>query len=113
MSETTATPSSGISGAPLQPLYWPTPPYASYPSGPQVTALACEVEGTNGHNRKCVLVSMNLSDKVAYVQVPPSSANMPLRFSMFRRITITEPLKPVLEAMCQWGRSHWQQQPTA
>ena len=22
-------------------------------------------------------------------------------------------LKPVLEAMCQWGRSHWQQQPTA
>ncbi|MCU0931274.1 MAG: Flp pilus assembly complex ATPase component TadA [Serpentinimonas sp.] len=98
MSDTTAKTFSGIPGAKLQPLYWPTPPYASYPSGPQGQALPCEVEGTNGHIRKCLLVSMSLSEKVAFVQVPPSTANMPLRFSMFRRITITEPLRPAAEA---------------
>jgi type II secretory ATPase GspE/PulE/Tfp pilus assembly ATPase PilB-like protein len=98
MSETTANSFSGISGAHLQPLYWPTPPYASYPSNSQGLPLACEVEGTNGHIRKCLLVSMSLSEKVAFVQVPPSTANMPLRFSMFRRITISEPLKPVADA---------------
>ncbi len=78
------------------PLRWPTPPYASYgdyatsaPSG-----LECQVEGTNGQSRPCLIKGLDLPGKTALIQVPPSRAVMPLRFDMFRRITVTQPLKP-------------------
>jgi type II secretory ATPase GspE/PulE/Tfp pilus assembly ATPase PilB-like protein len=77
-------------------LRWPTPPYASY--GDQTTRSATGldslVEGTNGQCRPCKLMALDLPSGVAHIQVPPSRTVMPLRFDMFRRITITEPLKP-------------------
>ncbi|MFM2262850.1 MAG: hypothetical protein RI959_1526 [Pseudomonadota bacterium] len=72
---------------------WPTPPYASYKqSEPESQTIPCEVEGNNGQSRACQLVSLHLVGKVALVQVPPSRVNMPLRFSMFRSITVKKPL---------------------
>jgi len=71
-------------------LRWPTPPYASYgehehgyPSG-----LDCVVEGSNGQKRACRLLALDLDAGVAKIQVPPSVAVMPLRFDMFRRISL-------------------------
>ena len=81
-------------------LRWPTPPYASYgdhatssPSG-----LDCQVEGINGQSRPCKLMALELPNGVAHIQVPPSRAIMPLRFDMFRRITVTAPLPPMSAA---------------
>ncbi|HEX5805709.1 MAG TPA: ATPase, T2SS/T4P/T4SS family [Macromonas sp.] len=73
---------------------WPTPPYASYvdPGQPE---LACEVEGPNGQVRSCQLTGIFPVERLAYVKVPPAQVNMPLRFNMFRRITVKEPLVPV------------------
>ncbi len=73
---------------------WPTPPYASY-ADPGLQELACEVEGTNGQVRSCVLTGIYPAERLAYVKVPPAQVNMPLRFSMFRRITVKEPLVPM------------------
>ncbi len=77
-------------------LRWPTPPYASYgehehgyPSG-----LDCVVEGSNGQKRACRLLALDLDAGVAKIQVPPSVAVMPLRFDMFRRISLNEALSP-------------------
>jgi type II secretory ATPase GspE/PulE/Tfp pilus assembly ATPase PilB-like protein len=76
---------------------WPTPPYASYRQAESSTqALACAVEGNNGQLRQCQLMDLQLGEKIALVQVPPSRVSMPLRFSMFRSITITAPLVPVM-----------------
>ncbi|WP_460565352.1 GspE/PulE family protein [Hydrogenophaga aquatica] len=72
---------------------WPSPPYASYQDA-GTGDLPCEVEGSNGQTRDCVLVGLNLPERTAYVQVPPSKVSMPLRFSMFRRIRIKTALTP-------------------
>lgn len=78
-------------------LRWPTPPYASYGDHTtrSPTGLDCQVEGINGQCRPCKLMALDLPAGVAHIQVPPSRAVMPLRFDMFRRITIMEPLKPL------------------
>lgn len=77
-------------------LRWPTPPYIGYGNassdGP---AEPCEIEGINGQVRSGQLVALELDKRVAHVQVPPSRAAMPLRFDMFRRLTLTTPLAPV------------------
>lgn len=83
-------------GKPLPPLRWPTPPYIGYggaDAGDQ--PQACEVEGVNGQTRTCLLVALEPERRVAHIQVPPSRTVMPLRFDMFRRLTLTEPLAPV------------------
>ncbi|TDQ45111.1 GspE/PulE family protein [Tepidicella xavieri] len=82
--------------ATLPPLRWPTPPYASYGEQPTSSpdGLPCLAEGSNGHARPCLLKGLDLKRQVALIQVPPSKAVMALRFDMFRRITITEPLFP-------------------
>jgi len=77
-------------------LRWPTPPYIGY--GGSETAdgpLPCEVEGINGQTRQCLLVGLEADRRIAHIQVPPSRAVMPLRFDMFRRLALTEPLAPV------------------
>jgi hypothetical protein len=77
-------------------LRWPSPPYASYGSESSdfPNGLSCLVEGNNGQTRPCHLTGLDLPGKLAQIQVPPSKAVMPLRFNMFRRITLTDPLKP-------------------
>ena len=80
---------------PLPPLRWPAPPYIGYgsdDSGGQ--PQACEVEGVNGQTRHCLLVALEPERRLAHIQVPPSRTVMPLRFDMFRRLTLTKPLAP-------------------
>jgi len=86
----------------LLPLHWPTPPYASYgghENGREepgaASGLDCLVEGSNGQARPCRLMALDLQSGVAHIQVPPSRTIMPLRFDMFRRISLTQPLAPL------------------
>ena len=78
---------------------WPSPPYASYrdDEGP-LQASPCEVEGTNGQSRRCLLMSLDTTARTAQIQVPPARVNMPLRFAMFRRIVLKTPLAPTPQA---------------
>jgi len=81
---------------PLQYFSWPTPPYASYPGAlPWKDAEPCEVEGTNGMKRKCLLMSINMIERTALIQVPPSKVTMPLHFAQFRSLTLGKLLNPV------------------
>ena len=74
---------------------WPTPPYASYPGAqPWTEAEPCEVVGTNGIKRNCLLVGINMIDRVAVIQVPPARLTMPLQFAQFRSIGLTHLLPP-------------------
>ncbi|WP_140635182.1 GspE/PulE family protein [Methylibium rhizosphaerae] len=74
---------------------WPTPPFASYPAAQeQRMAEACEIEGLNGKLTRGRLIFFVPDEGVAHVQVPPARTTLPLRFSQFRQITITEPLEP-------------------
>ena len=82
-------------------LRWPTPPYASYGTpengadNPAAAGLDCLVEGSNGQMRPCRLMGLDLPAGLAHIQVPPSRTIMPLRFDMFRRISLTQPLAPL------------------
>ncbi len=79
---------------------WPTPPYASYRDDSEgVSGWPCAVEGVNGQTRNCLLMSVTPASRTALIQVPPAQVNMPLRFSMFRRIVLKEPLSPAGPAL--------------
>ena len=79
---------------------WPTPPYASYrDDAAGVQGWPCAVEGVNGQTRNCLLMSVTPANRVALIQVPPAQVNMPLRFSMFRRIVLKTPLAPAGPAL--------------
>lgn len=74
---------------------WPTPPYASYPgSTPWREPEQCEIKGMNSTKRTGLLVSLNVTDRVAIIQVPPSRVMMPLRFDQFRRLRLKNLLNP-------------------
>lgn len=86
---------SGERGRSL-PFAWPTPPYAGYPSGqPQAEPEPCEIEGLNGKIMHARLALFDPEQSLAQVQVPPARTTMPLRLSQFRRITLTNPLRPL------------------
>ncbi len=74
---------------------WPAPPYASYP--PAIAGedpQPCEVEGLNRKVISGRLISIDPVKRIAQLMVPPSRNPMPLRFSQFRRLTLTTPLIP-------------------
>jgi type II secretory ATPase GspE/PulE/Tfp pilus assembly ATPase PilB-like protein len=74
---------------------WPAPALAAYPAGAEQTqALPCEIEGTNGKLMQGRLIHFVPEQGVAQVQVPPARTTMPLRFSQFRCLTLTDALEP-------------------
>jgi type II secretory ATPase GspE/PulE/Tfp pilus assembly ATPase PilB-like protein len=78
---------------------WPTPPYAIYPNAePLPEAVACEILGLNGKQMAARLVGFDLAQGLAQVQLPPVRTTMPLRYSQFCSLTLTEPLRPGLSA---------------
>ena len=80
---------------PIHRFSWPTPPYASYPGAtPWLEPEPCEVEGMNGITRSCLLVGINMIERQAMIQVPPSKVSMPLRFGQFRRVMLKTLLNP-------------------
>ena len=73
---------------------WPTPPFASYPDAAvQTDPLPCEIVGLNDKRTTGRLTFFVPDEAVAHVQVPPARTTLPLRFSQFRCLTLTVPLK--------------------
>jgi hypothetical protein len=75
---------------------WPAPPFACYPV-PQRLAEPepCQIEGMNGRLMNGALLEMDLAEGVAKVRIPPARIPIPLRFTQFRRLTLTRPLAPL------------------
>ena len=74
---------------------WPAPPAGNFPPpGEQTQPEACAVEGLNGKVANGRLMLFSPDEQVASVQVPPSRTTLPLRFSQFRSLTLTAPLRP-------------------
>ncbi len=91
MSDDPQTPRSG-----RQPAFsWPTPPYAGYPqASEQSQPEPCAIEGLNGKLVSGRLVLFSPEEEMASVQIPPARSTMPLKFSRFRSLMLTEPLVP-------------------
>ena len=74
---------------------WPTPPFAAYPDAlEQNQPQACRIVGLNDREMAGRLIFFVPEQKVAHVQVPPARTTMPLKFSQFRSLRVSEPLKP-------------------
>ena len=72
---------------------WPTPAYACYPAPlPLAEAEPCQIEGMNGRHMNGTLMEMDLAGQQAKVRIPPARIAIPLRFSQFRKLTLTQPL---------------------
>jgi type II secretory ATPase GspE/PulE/Tfp pilus assembly ATPase PilB-like protein len=79
-----------------EPFAWPSPPFASYPAPVcQIAPEPCEVEGLNGSVMAVRLTNFDPAAGVAQIQTPPARTTMPLRFSQFRRLTLTTALEPL------------------
>jgi type II secretory ATPase GspE/PulE/Tfp pilus assembly ATPase PilB-like protein len=99
MSDLSLPPLAGLSLLPKDGptgFAWPTPPLASYP-GPRPSAApdACEIEGMNGHVTAGRIVEFKPEEGVLTMRPANSRAALPVRFSQFRRMRLTQPL-PVL-----------------
>ncbi|MEY4139265.1 MAG: hypothetical protein RLZZ371_1447 [Pseudomonadota bacterium] len=81
--------------APPPAFSWPTPPFASYEAqqlwrDPQ----ECELEGLNGAIRRCLLITMDVVNKVAVIQIARNKAPVSLPFSQFSRLHLKKLLHP-------------------
>ena len=52
----------------------------------------CQIEGLNGRLMTGMLLKMDPAEGVAKVRIPPARIAIPLRFSQFRKLTLTRPL---------------------
>ena len=78
---------------------WPTPPYAVYPGAEALVANeACEILGLNGKLMAARLAHFDPIVGMAQVQLPPLRTTVPLRFSQFRSLTLSTPLRPAISA---------------
>jgi type II secretory ATPase GspE/PulE/Tfp pilus assembly ATPase PilB-like protein len=72
---------------------WPTPTYACYPGPVRLSEPEpCQIEVLNGRLISGALMEMDPAEGIAKVRIPPARIPIPLRFSQFRRLTLTRPL---------------------
>jgi type II secretory ATPase GspE/PulE/Tfp pilus assembly ATPase PilB-like protein len=94
-------PTSGVTSSSQQePFAWPTPALGSYPS--PTCALEpepCEIEGLNGKVMQGRLMLFSPRAGHLQVQMPTMRSPLTLRFSQFRRLTLTSPLSPSTAAL--------------
>jgi type II secretory ATPase GspE/PulE/Tfp pilus assembly ATPase PilB-like protein len=80
---------------PKAPIYWPSPPFGSYP-GPSEhhTPMECMVQGLNGGVARATLIAIDFEGRHAELQYVPGKAPIALRFDQFLSLTLAEPLAP-------------------
>ena len=82
-----------------EPFAWPTPSLTSYPVATcPIEPDPCEVEGLNGRTMQGRLTMFNLTGGLLHLMLPTSRVPLPLRFTQFRRLTLTLPLAPMVGA---------------
>jgi len=81
-------------GGPVTHFPWPSPPYAAYPqTGAPQGPEPCEILGLNNSRSNGQLLSVDVSDRIVNINVPPARNSMPLKFSQFRAIKLLNPLE--------------------
>ena len=84
-----STATAGLDKTPAQPVEfsWPTPPFASY-EGPEPwrEPQPCDIEGLNGAMRRCLLITLNTSKRVAVIQIEQNKNPVSVPFSQFFRL---------------------------
>ena len=86
-------------GAAPQPFAWPAPPLPGYPGPLRLTKpQPCELEGPNGKRSTGRLHLLDPAAGQVQLQIPPARSLLTLKLSQFRRLTLTQPLQPVLTA---------------
>lgn len=74
---------------------WPKPPFPFYGDEPAWSqAQACEIEGLKGAIRRCFLLGIAERQKFLLIQIVLTKAPFQLAFSQFRKLTLTQPVKP-------------------
>jgi type II secretory ATPase GspE/PulE/Tfp pilus assembly ATPase PilB-like protein len=78
------------------PIYWPSPPYGSYP-GPSehFEPMACMIQGSNGRVSRAVLICIHFEERYAEVRYASAKAPIALRFGQFYSLTLAEPVSPI------------------
>ena len=98
-------PLDGSAHAPLSadhtpgPFAWPAPPLPGYPGPLRLSKPEpCELEGPNGKRSSGRLHLFDPAAGKVQLQIPPARTLLTLKLSQFRRLTLTQPLRPMLEA---------------
>ena len=77
-------------------LAWPAPPSISHMAPPPLAEPEpCELEGPNGKINAGQLLNLDVEAGQVQVLIPPSRNPLTLRFSQFRRLSLTRPLEPM------------------
>jgi type II secretory ATPase GspE/PulE/Tfp pilus assembly ATPase PilB-like protein len=81
------------------PFVWPTPPLPGYPAAsapaPGVPLGACALDGLNGRAVHGQLQQFDPARGVAVMSVPGTRVPLTLRFEQFRRLRLTDLLRPL------------------
>ncbi len=74
---------------------WPAPPTMGYPLPlPLESRESCELQAVSGKIYAGRLVSLDLEAGLALLQLPPARGALKLKFSQFKRLTLSHPLEP-------------------
>jgi hypothetical protein len=77
-------------------LAWPAPPSVGYATPPNLgEPEPCELEGPNGKVNSGLLVGVDPDAGQVQVLIPPARHLLTLRFTQFRRLSLTRPLEPL------------------
>ncbi len=80
-----------------EPFAWPTPSLTSYPVPTcPIEPEPCVIEGLNGRRMEGRLTLFDLNAGLLHLLLASSRVPLPLRFDQFRRVTLTEPLSPMV-----------------
>ncbi len=83
------------SAAAGNPVPWPGPPCIGYAAPPTLgPAEPCELEGPNGKLNAALLLALDLDAGQVQLQIPPARHVLTLRFTQFRRLSLTRPMEP-------------------
>ena len=75
---------------------WPAPPSVGYATPPALgEPEPCELEGPNGKVNVGKLLGFDPDAGQVQVQIPPGRHPLTLRFTQFRRLSLTRPLEPL------------------
>jgi type II secretory ATPase GspE/PulE/Tfp pilus assembly ATPase PilB-like protein len=85
---------------PHEAFAWPTPALSSYPGpAPTKDPAPCEIEGLNGKMMQGTLALFSPEGGHLLLQMVSMRSPLTLRFSQFRRLTLTQPLAPTTAAL--------------
>ncbi len=74
---------------------WPPPPFATYQlQEPWREPQECDIEGLNGAVRRCLLITLDISRKMAVIQIEQNKSPVSLPFAQFLRLTLKKLLHP-------------------